>query len=80
MRERTQRQRKAAQALAVLTHEIMHLRGTRDEGTAECRARQRVADVAQRLGLTPRSAAAVATWQATDWYDMLPDAYKNRDC
>ena len=70
----------AAQALAVLTHEIMHLRGTREEATAECQARGRVADVARRLGVAAPSADAVAVWQATTWQDQLPDAYKNGRC
>ncbi|WCB96458.1 hypothetical protein DSM104299_05217 [Baekduia alba] len=75
-----ERERQAAQALAVLTHEIMHLRGTRDEAAAECQAGKRVADVAQRLGVAPAGAAAVATWQATDWQNQLPDNYKNGAC
>jgi hypothetical protein len=76
----TKDERRAAQALAVFTHETMHLRGTMDEGTTECQARKRVADVAQRFGVTPASAAAVAQWQATDWREMLPDRYRDGSC
>jgi hypothetical protein len=73
-------ERRAAQALAVLTHEIMHLRGTRDEGQTECRARGRVAWVAGQLGVSPQGAAQIAAWQATTWQTMLPDAYRNASC
>jgi hypothetical protein len=70
----------AAQALAVLTHEIMHLRGTRDEGQTECRARKRVAGVAQQLGVSAAGGAAVAVWQATTWQAQLPDQYRGATC
>jgi hypothetical protein len=73
-------ERRAAQALAVLTHEIMHLRGTRDEAQTECRARGRVAGVAEQLGVRPEGAAQIAAWQATTWQEMLPDAYRNATC
>jgi len=71
---------RAAEALAVLTHEIMHLRGTMDEGRTECLARGRVADVAQRLGVSAPAAQRVARWQATDWQERLPDRYRNATC
>jgi hypothetical protein len=73
-------ERRAAQALAVLTHEIMHLRGTRDEGQTECHARGRVAWVTGQLGVSPQGGAQIATWQATTWQAMLPDAYRNASC
>jgi len=73
-------ERRAAQALAVLTHEIMHLRGNTDEAITECLARGRVADVARRLGIDETGAAAVAAWQATTWRAMLPDAYRTATC
>jgi hypothetical protein len=71
---------RAAQALAVFTHETMHLRGTRDEGVAECQARRRVADVAARFGVSAAGGAAVAYWQANDWQAMLPDQYRGATC
>ncbi len=39
-------------AVHVLTHESWHLRGVRDEGTAECYAYQTDSTVAQRFGAT----------------------------
>ena len=75
-----ERAHEAARALAVLTHEIMHLRGTRDEALTECRARGRVAEVAGQLGVRPDGGAAIATWQATTWQEMLPDAYRGARC
>jgi hypothetical protein len=75
-----ERERVAAQALAVFTHEVMHLRGTRDEALTECRARGRVADVAARLGVGPTGGAAVAAWQAGSWSQQLPDQYRGARC
>jgi hypothetical protein len=72
--------RRAAQALAVFTHETMHLRGTRDEGVTECQARQRVAEVAARFGVSAQGGAAIAYWQANDWQDRLPDQYRGASC
>jgi hypothetical protein len=74
------RERQAAQALAVLTHEIMHLRGERDEAMTECKARGRVAWVAGQLGVSAAGGAQVAAWQATAWEQMLPPAYRGARC
>lgn len=74
------REAQAARALAVLTHEIMHLRGERDEAMTECRARGRVADVAAQLGIPAAGGAQIAAWQATTWQAMLPDAYRGARC
>jgi hypothetical protein len=71
---------RAAEALAVLTHETMHLRGTMDEARTECLARAHVAWVAERLGVAPEAAQAVARWQATTWQVMLPDQYRGGVC
>jgi hypothetical protein len=71
---------RAAQALAVFTHEVMHLRGTTDEAVTECLARGRIADVARRMGVSAAGAEQVATWQATTWRAMLPDAYRTATC
>lgn len=67
---------RAAMAIAVLTHESMHMRGVADEGAAECQAQLAVAGAAVRLGLTSRSAASLAHWMATDYADELPDRYR----
>jgi hypothetical protein len=71
---------RAAEALAVLTHETMHLRGTTDEARTECLARAHVAWVAEGLGVAPDAARAVARWQATTWQAMLPDQYRGAVC
>jgi hypothetical protein len=67
---------RAAMALAVLTHESVHMRGVMDEGATECEAGTRVATTALQLGLTPQSAAAVAHWQRTDYAELLPEQYR----
>ncbi len=67
---------RAAEAVAVLTHEAVHLRGSMDEGRTECEARARVLDSARRLGLRAEAAARLQAWQATDWADRLPDRYR----
>lgn len=71
---------RAAEALAVLTHETMHLRGTMDEAKTECQARGRVAWVAQRMGVGAASAEAVAAWQGSTWQARLPDGYRGAAC
>lgn len=71
---------KAAEALAVFTHELMHLRGSIDEGQTECRARARVQGVAVQAGIRPEQTQALANWQATTWRARLPDRYRNATC
>lgn len=73
-------EQRAADALAVVTHEIMHLRGTIDEGRAECQARLRVAFVATRLGITAQAAERLAAWQATAGQERLPERYQGGVC
>jgi hypothetical protein len=70
----------AAEALAVFTHEVMHLRGSIDEGQTECQARARVESVSAQVGVRPQQAAALARWQATTWQARLPDRYRNATC
>jgi hypothetical protein len=70
----------AAEALAVFTHEVMHLRGSIDEGKTECQARAHVADVAVQAGVDPQQAQALARWQAGPWQARLPDRYRNVSC
>ena len=66
----------AAAALAVLSHESVHLRGVIDEGATECEARTHIGLVARRYGLSERATASLAHWQATDWAESLPDRYQ----
>ena len=70
----------AAGALAVLAHEAVHLAGVVDEGVTECRARQEVAGVAARLGLSAAAGAAVARWQALERQERLPRRYREASC
>lgn len=51
---------RAVYAALVLSHESQHLRGVRDEGTAQCYAIQTLPRVAERLGSPPDEARAVA--------------------
>lgn len=71
---------RVARALAVLAHEIVHLRGVRDEGVTECQARGRVARVAERFGIGPEGGARIATWQAEVWRLQLPPQYQSGAC
>jgi hypothetical protein len=71
---------RVARALAVLAHEIVHLRGVRDEGMAECMARGRVARVAQRFGIGAAGGAQIAAWQTVVWSQELPPQYQGASC
>jgi hypothetical protein len=57
---------KAEEALLVLAHEAMHLQGVESEATANCKAGQAVADVAEELGFTADRAAALQTFTQSD--------------
>jgi hypothetical protein len=67
-------------AVHVLTHESMHLTGVMDESLAECRAMQRDAVVAQRLGATPEQGRMLAMRYAEAVYPTMPAEYTSRDC
>lgn len=58
--ECTERVERAVDAALILSHESQHLRGIRDEGTAQCYAIQIVPLVAERLGSPPEEAKAIA--------------------
>ena len=51
---------RAVYAALILSHESQHLRGIRDEGTAQCYAIQMLPLVAERLGSPPEEAKAIA--------------------
>jgi hypothetical protein len=51
---------RAVEAALVLSHESQHLRGVRDESTAQCYAIQRLPLVAERLGSPPAEGRAIA--------------------
>ncbi|WP_445148560.1 hypothetical protein [Baekduia sp. Peel2402] len=67
---------RVAQALAVLAHEIVHLRGVRDEAITECHARGRVASVAAAFGIDPAGGERIARWQTVTWSQELPPQYR----
>lgn len=71
---------RVARALAVLAHEIVHLRGVRDEAATECQARGRVARVAAAFGIGAAGGAQIAAWQTTVWSQELPPQYQNGSC
>jgi hypothetical protein len=67
-------------AVHVLTHESVHLTGSLTESITECRAVQRDAVVAQRLGATKEQGRALALRYWTEVYPHLSDDYVTRDC
>jgi len=67
-------------AVHVLTHETMHMAGATDEAITECRAMQRDAAMAQRLGAAPDAARALAVRYWQEIYPSMPDAYRTGDC
>jgi hypothetical protein len=69
-----------ARALAVLAHEIVHLRGVMDEAVTECQARGRVARVAATFGISPAGGEQIARWQTVTWSQELPDRYRTTAC
>jgi hypothetical protein len=55
-----------ARAVAVLAHEAWHLRGVRDEGTAECYALQSGVRLGERLGLSEDTARQMMRQQLVE--------------
>jgi hypothetical protein len=72
---------RAVYAALVLSHESQHLRGVRDESTAQCYAIQTLPLVATRLGSPPDEASAVAVhFLAVDQPRMSADYALPSDC
>ncbi|MEI2702911.1 MAG: hypothetical protein V9E83_10980 [Baekduia sp.] len=71
---------KAALGVAVLAHELMHLRGVADEARAECLARKRLPAVAAALGLDEREIAAVSAYQVNVLGPQLGPQYQGGSC
>jgi hypothetical protein len=67
-------------AVHVLTHETMHMSGTTDEAVTECRAMQRDAAMARRLGADENAAHALAVRYWREVYPAMPDNYRTGDC
>jgi hypothetical protein len=57
---------RTGRAIAVLAHEIWHLRGERDEGTTECYGLQSGVELGQRLGLDEGTARRLMEQQLTE--------------
>lgn len=57
---------RTGRAISVLAHEAWHLRGVRDEGTAECFALQAGVALGERLGLSERTARQLMRQQLTE--------------
>src|SRR3954452_725569 len=69
-----------AEAVHVLTHESMHLRGLRDEAQAECIALAATTWTATQLGATADDAGLVAKYARERLYPMLPTEYPSAAC
>jgi hypothetical protein len=69
-----------AMAVDTITHEAFHLSGLMDEGQTECRSLQTMARTAQRLGVAPDQAQALAVHQYRNGYPLMPARYRAPDC
>ena len=63
-------------AVHVLTHEVMHMIGIKEEARAECAAVQRDAAMAVALGADPAQGEALARRYWTEIYPRMPDGYR----
>jgi hypothetical protein len=69
-----------AVAVHVLTHEAMHVAGSRNEATTECRALQRDARTVVLLGGTAEQGRSLAERIADEVYPTMPDEYRTSQC
>jgi hypothetical protein len=67
-------------AVHVLTHESMHMAGSRNEAVTECRAMQRDARTAILLGATKQQARALAATYWRQVYPRMTEDYRTADC
>lgn len=67
-------------SVQVLAHESYHLAGIRSEAETDCRAMQRLDEVAGWLGATPDQARALADRYWTAVYPRMPADYRTGDC
>jgi hypothetical protein len=71
----------SAEALKILAHESYHLRGVKNEATAECYAMQAVPRVARALaGVSFADAHALAVIVYLVSYPGMPPAYRSGEC
>jgi hypothetical protein len=67
-------------AVHVLTHESVHMAGTKSESVAECKAMQRDAALAGLLGADPLEAHSLAVRYWRDVYPGMSTDYRSVDC
>lgn len=67
-------------ALGVLAHEAQHIAGVAGEAETECRAQQRIADVAVALGAPVDRARALAEQNWSELYPTLDSEYRTPLC
>lgn len=67
-----------AYALHIVSHELQHLLGIKDEAVAECYAHQHNPKLFNRFGVSNSDIVANANWSLT--YKNLPDRYKSGEC
>jgi hypothetical protein len=70
----------SAQALTVLAHESVHLRGVRSEAVTQCYAMQTVARVARAFGASADDGRALAWLEYEVGYPHMPPAYRTPEC
>ena len=68
----------AAIGLATLAHEAQHVDGVQDEAVADCRALQRVDDVARALGVPADQAAQIGAF--VRHLRITPEEYRSDEC
>ncbi len=64
----------------VLTHEVAHLSGHRNEATTECVAMWAAPQTAVALGGTEAEGRATAQWYAVNYNPRMPAAYRAPGC
>jgi hypothetical protein len=69
-----------AWAAEVFTHELQHAEGMHDEARAECYSYQEMAEVARRLGASPREARLLALFAWAEFYPPDDPDYSSPHC
>jgi hypothetical protein len=69
-----------ADALTVLAHESIHLRGLRTESVVQCYGMQEVPLVAKKLGASAEDARALAITEYSASYPQMPASYRSAKC
>jgi hypothetical protein len=70
----------SAEALTVLAHESMHMRGVRNEAATQCYAMQAVPQVARAFGASAEDARALAAMEYALDYPHMPPTYRSGEC